>query len=130
MTQAEIRKLPGARSQKSRRVFVVYKNPLFNDLVAQLFRTSDEVIAVGRSDNVAEASRLLLESKADVVLVEGDPASAADMTLLNYLIMSAAAGVWSEMILVSVDGRDFATYYRGSIKHLSTRRLLSLILAG
>lgn len=119
-----------ATAMRKRRVFVVYKHPLFNELVSNLFGASEEVEIVGRSDNVRDAAREIVETKAEAVLVEGNPADGSDLALLNYLLMKANAGAWVEMVVVSVEGRSFATFYRGNIKHLDAKRLLSLVLAG
>jgi hypothetical protein len=64
------------------------------------------------------------------VVLEGNPAGSRDLSLLNYLLVASIDASWVELIMLSVESSEFATIYRGNVKHLDTKRLLSLFLAG
>jgi hypothetical protein len=134
MNQDVIRRFPGttggARRKRKLRTFVVYKSPLFNDLVSSLLQASDEVRVVGRCDNVRDAARSIGESDAEVVLVEGSPADVNDLSLLTYLIVTAAEAAWTDMVVFSVDGSAFTSVHRGTFKRLDAKKLLSFVGAG
>ena len=108
----------------------MFEHPLFEDLVSSLLESSAEVDIVGRCDNLYDAAALVKESKAEAVLIEGNLANKRDLSLLNYLLVSSTDAPWVELVMVSVEGSEFVSIYRGNIKHLDTRRLLSLILTG
>ena len=134
MAQLAIRKFPRTGRQrptkKRRRVFVVFKHLLFNDLVSHLLDSSPEVEMVGRCDDLQTAPRLIEESKAETVIVEGDPSDGRDLSLLHYLLVSSVQSSWVELVVLSVESNEFVCLYRGNVKQLDTKRLLSLVLAG
>jgi DNA-binding NarL/FixJ family response regulator len=111
-------------------VFIVFAHPLFNDLVSNLLESSPEVEMVGRCADLQDAGRLIAESKAETVVVEGNPSDSRDLSLLNYLLISSRESSWVELVVLSVESNEFACLYRGNVKQLDTKRLLSLILAG
>ena len=115
---------------KRRRVFIVFKHGLFKDLVSNLLESSPEVEMVGCSDELQGAAHLIEESKAETVVVEGNPTDSRDLSLLNYLLVSSNAAHWVELVMLSIESNQFLCFYRGSVKHLDTKRLLSLVLAG
>jgi DNA-binding NarL/FixJ family response regulator len=134
MAQAVVRTFPGPEGRRRRRgrrrVFLLFEHPLFENLVCNLLESSEEVEIVGRSDDLYNAAPLVKESKAEVVVLEGNPAGSRDLSLLNYLLVASIDASWVELIMLSVESSEFATIYRGNVKHLDTKRLLSLILAG
>lgn len=111
-------------------MFLLFEHPLFEHLVSNLLESSPEVEIVGRSDDLYGAGPLMRESKAETIVLEGNPASNRDLSLLNYLLVSATDAPWVELIMLSVESNEFASIYRGNIKQLDTKRLLSLVLAG
>jgi hypothetical protein len=134
MTQAVVRTLPRPgtrrRTKARRRVFLLFEHPLFENLVSNLLESSNGVEIVGRSNDLYDAAPLIKESKAEAVVLEGNPANCKDLSLLNYLLVTSVDASWVELVMLSAEGNEFATVYRGNMKHLDTRRLLSLILAG
>jgi DNA-binding NarL/FixJ family response regulator len=134
MAQAVVRNFPGPESRRRRkgrrRVFLLFEHPLFENLVSNLLESSEEVEIVGRSADLYDAAPLVKESKAEAVVLEGNPADSRDLSLLNYLLVTSVDAPWVELVMLSVESNEFATVYRGNIKHLDAKRLLSLILAG
>lgn len=129
-----VRRFPGVQSgrrkARRRRVFIVFKHGLFNDLVSNLLESSPEVEMVGHSDELQGAVGLIEESKAETVVVEGNPTDSRDLSLLNYLLVASNGAQWVELVMLSIESNQFLCFYRGSVKHLDTKRLLSLVLAG
>ena len=134
MAQAVVRAFPGPESRRRRkgrrRVFLLFEHPLFENLVSNLLESSEEVEIVGRSDDLYDAAPLVKDSRAEVVVLEGNPADSRDLSLLNYLLVTSVDAPWVELVMLSVESNEFATIYRGNIKHLDTKRLLSLVLSG
>lgn len=134
MAQAVLRTFPrpdGRRRRRGRRrVFLLFEHPLFENLVSNLLESSEEVEIVGRSADLYDAAPLVKESRAEVVVLEGNPAESRDLSLLNYLLVTSVDASWVELVMLSVESSDFTCIYRGNVKHLDTKRLLSLILAG
>lgn len=134
MANVTVRTFPGTdnrrRTRGRRRVFLLFEHPLFENLVSNLLDSSNEVEIVGSSNDLYDAAPLIKESKAEAVVLEGNPANNRDLSLLNYLLVASVDASWVELVMLSVDSNEFATIYRGNIKHLDTKRLLSLILAG
>ena len=134
MANVTVRTFPGAdnrrRARSRRRVFILFEHPLFENLVSNLLDSSNDVEIVGRTNDLYDAAPLIKESKAEAVVLEGNPANNRDLSLLNYLLVASVDAPWVELVMLSVDSNEFATIYRGNIKHLDTKRLLSLILAG
>jgi DNA-binding NarL/FixJ family response regulator len=108
----------------------LFEHPLFENLVANLLESSSEVEIVGHSDDLYGAAPLIRESKAETIVLEGNPANNRDLSLLNYLLVSCVDAPWRELVMLSVESNEFVSIYRGNIKQLDTKRLLSLVLAG
>jgi chemotaxis response regulator CheB len=129
-----VRTLPGSdhrrRGKARRRVFLLFEHPLFENLVSNLLESSPEVEIVGHSDDLYNAAPLIKASRAEAVVLEGNPANSRDLSLLNYLLVTSVDAPWVELVMLSVESNEFATIYRGNIKHLNTKRLLSLVLSG
>jgi DNA-binding NarL/FixJ family response regulator len=134
MAQAVVRNFPGPESRRRRkgrrRVFLLFEHPLFENLVSNLLESSEEVEIVGRSADLYDAAPLVKDSRAEVVVLEGNPADSRDLSLLNYLLVTSVDAPWVELVMLSVESSDFTCIYRGNVKHLDTKRLLSLVLSG
>jgi chemotaxis response regulator CheB len=134
VTRAVVRTLPRPESRRRtkarRRVFLLFEHPLFENLVSNLLESSNEVEIVGRSNDLYDAAPFIKESRAEAVVLEGNPANHRDLGVLNYLLVTSVDAPWVELVMLSVESNEFATIYRGSIKQLDTKRLLSLVLAG
>jgi DNA-binding NarL/FixJ family response regulator len=134
VTATVVRTLPRRdsrrRTKARRRVFLLFEHPLFENLVSNLLNSSNGVEIVGRSNDLYDAAPLIRESRAEAVVVEGNPANCRDLSLLNYLLVASVDAPWVELVMLSAQSNDFVTVYRGNMKHLDTKRLLSLILAG
>ena len=129
-----VRAFPGIdhrrRRKGRRRVFLLFEHPLFENLVSNLLESSPEVEIVGHSADLYNAAPLIKESRAEAVVLEGNPANSRDLSLLNYLLVTSVDAPWVELVMLSVESSEFATVYRGNIRQLDTKRLLSLVLAG
>jgi len=134
VAQTAVRRFPGAEGRRRRkgrrRVFLLFEHPLFENLVSNLLESSPEVEIVGHSNHLYDAAPLIKASRAEAVVLEGNPANNRDLSLLNYLLVTSVDAPWVELVMLSVESNEFATVYRGNVKHLDTKRLLSLILAG
>jgi DNA-binding NarL/FixJ family response regulator len=134
MANAVVRTFPGTdhrrRIKARRRVFLLFEHPLFENLVSNLLEASSEVEIVGHSSDLYDAAPLIKTSKAEAVVLEGNPANSRDLSLLNYLLVTSVDAPWVELVMLSAESNEFATVYRGNVKQLDTKRLLSLILAG
>jgi DNA-binding NarL/FixJ family response regulator len=134
VTNVTVRTFPGTdhrrRRKGRRRVFLLFEHPLFENLVSNLLESSSEAEIVGRSADLYNAAPLIEASKAEAVVLEGNPADSRDLSLLNYLLVTSVDAPWVELVMLSVESNEFATVYRGNIRQLDTKRLLSLILAG
>jgi len=134
MEKVIVRALPGTdhrrRARARRRVFLLFEHPLFENLVSNLLESSPEVEIVGHSNDLYDAAPLIKASKAEAVVLEGNPANSRDLSLLNYLLVTSVDAPWVELVMISVESNEFACIYRGNVKQLDTKRLLSLILAG
>ena len=118
------------RRRRRRRVYVLYKNQLFSELLSTLLRSSEDVQLVGLSNSLTGAADAITKSKAETVVLEGNAEDPADISLLNYFAVSALPAPWLEVVMVSAQASQFATLYRGKIEHLDAERLISLVLAG
>jgi DNA-binding NarL/FixJ family response regulator len=129
-----VRAFPGTdhrrRRRGRRRVFLLFEHPLFENLVSNLLESSSEVELVGRSANLYDAAPLIKTSKAEAVVLEGNPADSRDLSLLNYLLVTSVDAPWVELVMLGVESNQFATVYRGNIRQVDAKRLLSLVLAG
>jgi len=129
-----VRAFPGTdhrrRRKARRRVFLLFEHPLFENLVCNLLESSSDVEIVGRSADLYDAAPLIKASNAEAVILEGNPANSRDLSLLNYLLVTSVDAPWVELVMLSVESNEFATVYRGNIRQLDTKRLLSLVLAG
>ena len=134
MANAVVRTFPGTdhrrRTKARRRVFLLFEHPLFENLVSNLLESSSEAEIVGRSADLYDAAPLIKASNAEAVILEGNPANSRDLSLLNYLLVTSVDAPWVELVMLSVESNEFATVYRGNIRQLDTKRLLSLVLAG
>jgi hypothetical protein len=134
VTATVVRTLPRRESHRRtkarRRVFLLFEHPLFENLVSNLLESSNGVEIVGRSNDLYDAAPLIKESRAEAVVLEGDPANHRDLCVLNYLLVTSVDSHWVELVMLSAESKEFATIYRGNMKQLDTKRLLSLILAG
>jgi len=134
MANVTVRTFPGTdnrrRTTTRRRVFLLFEHPLFENLVSNLLESSNGIEIVGRSNDLYDAAPLIRKSRAEAVVLEGNPANHRDLGVLNYLLVRSVNADWVELVMLSAESNDFATVYRGNMKHLDTKRLLSLILAG